>query len=76
MTGATTSSAASMILTVSMPVRMPSRSVTALVRAFERPGFCKWAFDHYLQIAPPSFVQSGPPRAERSARVRTAPAAV
>jgi menaquinone-9 beta-reductase len=54
----------------------PSRSVTALVRALEHPGFCGWAFEHYLQIAPPSFVQSGPPRMQRSARVQPAPAAV
>jgi flavin-dependent dehydrogenase len=39
----------------------PSRSVTALVRALERPGFCGWAFEHYMQIAPPSFVDKSPP---------------
>ncbi len=34
----------------------PSRAVTALVRAFERPSVCEWAFEHYLRVAPPSFV--------------------
>jgi menaquinone-9 beta-reductase len=34
----------------------PSRAVTALVRAFERPGVCEWAFEHYARIAPASFV--------------------
>jgi menaquinone-9 beta-reductase len=54
----------------------PSRSVTALVRALERPGFCGWAFDHYLQIAPPSFAGAGPasPAHRSSARRSTAAA--
>ncbi|HYB24966.1 MAG TPA: NAD(P)/FAD-dependent oxidoreductase, partial [Solirubrobacteraceae bacterium] len=34
----------------------PSRAVTALVRAFESRSACHWAFNHYLAIAPPSFV--------------------
>ncbi len=34
----------------------PSRAMTAIVRAFERPRLCSWVFDHYLAIAPPSFV--------------------
>jgi menaquinone-9 beta-reductase len=54
----------------------PSRSVTALARAMERPGFCGWAFEHYLQIAPPSFAQSGPRRAVRQAGGLPAPAGV
>jgi menaquinone-9 beta-reductase len=55
----------------------PSRTVTALARAMEHPGFCGWAFEHYMQIAPPSFVDAGPPtppRAGRRARARPAPA--
>jgi menaquinone-9 beta-reductase len=40
----------------------PSRSVTAIVRAMERPQVCAWAFEHYMRIAPPSFVG---PRAGR-----------
>ena len=38
----------------------PSRSVTAVVRALEHPGFSRWAFEHYMQIAPPSFVDRHP----------------
>ena len=55
----------------------PSRSVTALVRALERPGFCGWAFEHYMQIAPPSFVDSGPsPSRRRPSGTPTAAAAM
>ena len=34
----------------------PSRAVTAMVRSFGNPRLCAWAFNHYLDIAPPSFV--------------------
>jgi menaquinone-9 beta-reductase len=34
----------------------PSRAVTALARGMERPAVCRWAFEHYMRIAPPSFV--------------------
>ncbi|MGN6373727.1 MAG: NAD(P)/FAD-dependent oxidoreductase [Solirubrobacteraceae bacterium] len=34
----------------------PSRAVTAMVRSFGNPRLCAWAFEHYLDIAPPSFV--------------------
>ncbi len=33
----------------------PTRAMTALARAFERPGVSAWAFEHYMRIAPPSF---------------------
>ncbi len=36
----------------------PSRAVTAIVRAFESQRLCHWVFDHYLAIAPPSFVDA------------------
>ncbi len=36
----------------------PSRAVTALARALERPRACEWAFEHYRRIAPASFVES------------------
>jgi menaquinone-9 beta-reductase len=39
----------------------PSRAVTALARGFESPRISRWAFDHYLAIAPPSFVGGRPP---------------
>jgi flavin-dependent dehydrogenase len=55
----------------------PSRAVTAMVRAFERPGLSGWAFEHYMQIAPPSFVDGGRcaprhPAGERPAMAATA----
>jgi flavin-dependent dehydrogenase len=34
----------------------PTRIVTALTRALERPRLTSWAFNHYMNIAPPSFV--------------------
>ena len=34
----------------------PSRSLTAVIRAFENRRLCGWVFDQYLAIAPPSFV--------------------
>jgi digeranylgeranylglycerophospholipid reductase len=37
----------------------PSRAVTAVVRGFESRRVAAWTFDHYLAIAPPSFVASG-----------------
>jgi menaquinone-9 beta-reductase len=37
----------------------PSRAVTAIVRAFENRRLCAWTFEHYLAIAPPSFVSAG-----------------
>ncbi len=51
----------------------PSRAVTALVRAFERPGVCEWAFEHYARIAPASFVG---PRGRRPVLGQRATAAV
>jgi digeranylgeranylglycerophospholipid reductase len=38
----------------------PTRLPTALARSFERKRVCDWAFEHYLAIAPPSFVSGGP----------------
>jgi flavin-dependent dehydrogenase len=34
----------------------PSRSLTAIVRAVENKRLAAWIFDHYMAIAPPSFV--------------------
>ncbi|MGH2904031.1 MAG: NAD(P)/FAD-dependent oxidoreductase [Solirubrobacteraceae bacterium] len=45
----------------------PSRAVTVLARTFENPRVSRWAFDHYLAIAPPSFVGGRPPVSRRSA---------
>ncbi len=46
----------------------PSRSVTAWVRALENRRIADWIFEHYLAIAPPSFVGEGP--GPTAARVR------
>ena len=35
----------------------PSRAATAIVRSFESRRLSTWAFEHYLAIAPPSFVR-------------------
>jgi flavin-dependent dehydrogenase len=43
----------------------PSRSVTAIVAALESRRIAGWIFDHYLAIAPPSFVEE---RSRSSAR--------
>ncbi|HET6448563.1 MAG TPA: hypothetical protein VFG31_05580 [Conexibacter sp.] len=40
----------------------PSRSVTALTRALTNQRLANWSFNHYLAIAPPSFVHAGLPR--------------
>jgi len=37
----------------------PSRAATAIVKAFENRRLTRWAFSHYLAIAPPSFVSTG-----------------
>jgi menaquinone-9 beta-reductase len=37
----------------------PSRSLSSFVRAFENRRLCGWAFDRYLEIAPPTFVADG-----------------
>jgi menaquinone-9 beta-reductase len=37
----------------------PSRSLTAVIRAFENKRLCGWVFNQYLAIAPPAFVAEG-----------------
>jgi flavin-dependent dehydrogenase len=43
----------------------PSRAVTEVVRAFESRRLSSWAFEHYLAIAPASFVGGRAGRASR-----------
>jgi menaquinone-9 beta-reductase len=51
----------------------PSRAVTAVVRMFESRRLCSWVFDHYLAIAPPSFVDAhGQTGARRVGQLATA----
>ncbi len=40
----------------------PTRAITLMARALASERFCAWAFNHYLQIAPPSFVGARPRR--------------
>ncbi len=52
----------------------PSRSITAFVRALENRRVATWIFEHYLDIAPPSF--AGPaPRAHMRPRLAAAASA-
>jgi flavin-dependent dehydrogenase len=53
----------------------PSRSVTAVVRAVESRRVAAWVFNHYLAIAPPSFVDSGLHRSSRPVKRLDAAAA-
>jgi menaquinone-9 beta-reductase len=46
----------------------PSRTVTAWVRLLENRRVADWIFEHYLAIAPPSFVSAGPLGSSPSAR--------
>ncbi|HEX3693305.1 MAG TPA: FAD-dependent monooxygenase [Solirubrobacteraceae bacterium] len=44
----------------------PTRAIAVMARMMANERFCTWAFERYLEIAPPRFV--GPPRAVRAAR--------
>jgi flavin-dependent dehydrogenase len=47
----------------------PSRAITAMARALASERVCAWAFNHYLQIAPPSFVGASPSQTGTSVRI-------
>ena len=50
----------------------PTRAVTALTRSLERRSLCAWAFERYMNIAPPSYVGgAGRPRARATPSRRT-----
>jgi flavin-dependent dehydrogenase len=49
----------------------PTRAITTLTRALEHRRISDWAFEHYLRIAPPSFVNEGSQPAAGTARLRT-----
>jgi menaquinone-9 beta-reductase len=38
----------------------PSRAVTVVVRGLTNRRVCDWAFEHYLAIAPPTFIKDAP----------------
>jgi hypothetical protein len=42
--------------------RVPPRLLAPAIRAMGTQRFVDWSFDHYLQIAPPSFASEGPSR--------------
>ncbi|MHB8656411.1 MAG: NAD(P)/FAD-dependent oxidoreductase [Solirubrobacteraceae bacterium] len=46
--------------------RVPPRTLTPILRAVGRRRFVDWSFNHYLQIAPPTFALAGPPMGHRS----------
>jgi menaquinone-9 beta-reductase len=56
----------------------PSRAITAITRGFENRRVSDWTFEHYLGIAPASFVDGSPPapRKTSSARQVEVPAAI
>jgi menaquinone-9 beta-reductase len=45
--------------------RVPPRLLHRSIRAMQAKRFVDWSFGHYLEIAPPSFAEAGPPRLER-----------
>lgn len=47
--------------------RLPPRALRGVVGAVARPSFSRWAFGHYLRIAPPEFAAE-PPRPVRVSR--------
>ena len=55
--------------------RVPPRLLGPAIRAMGADWFIRWSFDHYLNIAPPSFATAGAPRPPLGARDR-APDAV
>ncbi|MEI7624912.1 MAG: FAD-dependent monooxygenase [Actinomycetota bacterium] len=46
--------------------KIPTRLMSKAVRAFGNPKVSRWAFQRYLEIAPPSYALSGPARSEKS----------
>jgi menaquinone-9 beta-reductase len=46
--------------------RLRPRLLTGVVDLFGHPGISHWAFNHYLEIAPPSFALPAPPAAIRA----------
>jgi len=47
--------------------RLPLGALDGVVDAFGRPRLSRWAFAHYLEIAPPRFASPAPPPAPRAA---------
>jgi hypothetical protein len=52
--------------------RVSPRLLAPAIRGFSTPGFARWAFDHYLDIAHPAFAAAGAPRAPARRSLRAA----
>jgi len=63
---------AAMLRAQDLVPRLPPRALDALVDAFGHPRLSRWAFRHYLDIAPPAFADPAPPPARRAAPARAA----
>ena len=48
--------------------RVPPRVLQRAIGGMRNRGFVDWSFGHYLEIAPPSFAQPGPPTRVRRTR--------
>jgi flavin-dependent dehydrogenase len=48
--------------------KLPPRLLGAALRRMDDPRFVRWSFDHYLNIAPPSFADRVAPPSRESAR--------
>ena len=51
-----------MLRTQKLVPRVPPRALAPAIRAMGTQRFVDWSFDHYLNIAPPSFALAGPSR--------------
>ena len=51
-----------MLATQKAVPRVPPRLLGPAIRAMGADAFIRWSFDHYLNIAPPSFATAGAPR--------------
>jgi flavin-dependent dehydrogenase len=56
--------------------RVPPRLLAPAIRAMGSKAFVDWSFEHYLNIAPPSFASAGAPRPPLGKRERVAQAAL
>ena len=54
--------------------KLPARAQRAVIWAAGRPWFVRWAFRHYLEIAPPEFAGAAPPPREGAAERQPAAA--
>ncbi|HEX5309552.1 MAG TPA: NAD(P)/FAD-dependent oxidoreductase [Solirubrobacteraceae bacterium] len=50
----------------------PTRAIAAMAKAMANDRFCAWAFNNYLEIAPPRFATGGRPRSRRTTTVAAA----